>query len=88
MSTWLRHGKFKLIFTFVQVSLGSAQEGGLTVATIHYSYRSRDSVASVFLHECDDDTGIGVPTSEIVIKGDFSTYCYTFFYDDIKIAQV
>ena len=44
-----------MIFIFVQVSLGSAQEGGLTVATIHYSYRSRDSVASVFLHECDDD---------------------------------
>ena len=50
-------------------------------------YAAGDSLATIVLHEEDDSTVVAGP--EIRVRGDFSSYHYTFHLDTgDKIAQV
>lgn len=72
--------------SIASVVLGSSTEPGPPVATIHYRYAAGDSLATIVLAE-EDSTVVAGP--EIRVRGDFSSYHYTFHLDTgAKIAQV
>ena len=68
--------------------LGSVQEPGDAVATIHYRFAGKHSAANIYVHDRDEKEDTVVPGPEIRVRGDLGGLQYTFYLDEVRIAQV